>query len=213
MNPTIQVQYYKGWFDLEHTTPSMVDSRDVALGLSRQARYNGFTTKYYSVAEHSVLMSAYLLKKHHDPVLAMKALIHDASEAYLGDMVTPLKMMIPEFRAWEDRLQIACIKALIPKLGAWYRANVVPSQRHKDIIHTADQRIRIDETNALFSNGALDNWARNNAQELKIDHQPLGVWTADSGWDYSMAEQKWLNNYNMLRSELEHGVPAPGRFS
>lgn len=68
---------------------------DIAASLSNQCRYNGHTNKdkgyyfshnFYSVAEHSVYVSHQVPRKH-----ALVALMHDAAEAYVGDLIRPLK--------------------------------------------------------------------------------------------------------------------------
>jgi len=58
----------------------------IARALSNICRYNGHCSKYYSVAEHSIHISHLV-----EPELALAALLHDASEAYVGDMPTGLK--------------------------------------------------------------------------------------------------------------------------
>lgn len=70
-----------------------IDIRDIACGLSKQCRYNGQIPYFYSVAEHSIRVSL-TLRESGGPALA--GLLHDASEAYIGDVVRPLKK-IPEF--------------------------------------------------------------------------------------------------------------------
>lgn len=67
---------------------------DIAHSLSLQCRYNGHSKEFYSVAEHSVLMSRFYFAE--DMELARYALLHDASEAYLSDIPRPLKLL-PEF--------------------------------------------------------------------------------------------------------------------
>lgn len=81
--------------------PSVVDIciEDIAHALANIGRFGGHTYKFYSVAQHSI-RCAELAKPEHQ--LAM--LLHDAAEAYIGDMVTPLKRTIPAFQEAEDRL-------------------------------------------------------------------------------------------------------------
>lgn len=82
--------------------PDDVDIRDIAHGLSMQCRYNGQCFEFYSIAEHSVRV-AHLVPDE----LRLLALLHDAAEAYIGDMVRPLKMMLPEFRNIEALVEQA----------------------------------------------------------------------------------------------------------
>lgn len=77
---------------------------DISIALSRVARFGGHTAQPYSVAEHSLVVSSMLLRQFGDARLALVGLLHDATEAYIGDMVRPLKREIPRFREIENRL-------------------------------------------------------------------------------------------------------------
>jgi 5'-deoxynucleotidase YfbR-like HD superfamily hydrolase len=74
-----------------------IDIEDIAHGLAYQCRFNGQTNQFYSVAQHSVMV-AKMVPKH----MQLAALLHDASEAYVGDMVKPLKMLLPEYSLIEE---------------------------------------------------------------------------------------------------------------
>lgn len=71
---------------------------DIAAGLSHVPRFAGQAEYHYSVAQHSILCSV-LCPSH-----PLEALLHDASEAFTGDLPTPLKRLLPEFCEIEDRL-------------------------------------------------------------------------------------------------------------
>jgi 5'-deoxynucleotidase YfbR-like HD superfamily hydrolase len=96
------IQTYTGKaFSLNIIDPNNIDIRDIAHSLSNQCRYNGHCKEFYSVAEHSIEMSMMI---NVDP---MAALLHDAAEAYTGDIITPIKNMLLEFKALENKLNRA----------------------------------------------------------------------------------------------------------
>ena len=76
-----------------------VDVEDIAHGLAYQCRFNGQTREFYSVAQHSLMVMSLVPQE-----LQFSALLHDAAEAYLGDMVKPLKNLFPEFSVIEARV-------------------------------------------------------------------------------------------------------------
>lgn len=93
--------------------PDEVDLEDIAHALSLVCRFGGHCKRFYSVAEHSVRV--------HDlvaPEFRFAALLHDAAEAYVGDMVTPLKRSMPLFSAAEERVARA--------IGARFGVGLVP---------------------------------------------------------------------------------------
>lgn len=73
-------------FDLASPTAAMVDPTDIAHSLSMQCRFNGHTSSFYSVAQHCYLVADLVPAEHQ-----LAALLHDATEAYVGDLVRPLK--------------------------------------------------------------------------------------------------------------------------
>ncbi len=95
MTPTIQSV---SGFAIDFTKPTrnIYHYFDIGHGLSNVCRYGGQCDQFYSVAEHSVTMS-YLVPSEY----ALEALFHDATEAYLGDMPTPLKMLCPDYQRIE----------------------------------------------------------------------------------------------------------------
>lgn len=87
------------FYDYENLSSNKFTVHDIALSLSNICRYGGQVDEHYSVAQHSVLCSMYV--KEDDQQLA--ALMHDAAEAFLGDIPTPLKNMLPEYKKIEAR--------------------------------------------------------------------------------------------------------------
>lgn len=80
--------------------PSEINIADIAAGLSKMCRYGGQCTRFYSVAEHSVLVA----EKAPDE-FKLDALMHDASEAYLSDVIRPIKSSLTNYLQIEERLQ------------------------------------------------------------------------------------------------------------
>ncbi len=74
---------------------------DIAQALSRNCRFTGHCSKFYSVAEHSVLVTSILDGWTDDPEVLMWGLLHDASEAYISDIARPVKQQ-PEFKFYRD---------------------------------------------------------------------------------------------------------------
>lgn len=99
-------------FPLRGATTRDLHVDDVAGPLSRICRFGGHVRSFYSVAQHCVLVSslvherALLSGAYPDAcrLLVREALLHDATEAYLGDVVTPIKRMLPEYAKLEDPL-------------------------------------------------------------------------------------------------------------
>jgi uncharacterized protein len=110
---------------------------DIAHHLSMTCRYGGAVQRFYSVAEHSVLVSLFVA-----PEYAKEALLHDASEAYVGDLIRPLKHQ-PELKAFRDAED-----RIYPMVMAAFNVTSTPESRAA--ISEVDNRIVVDETQALM---------------------------------------------------------------
>lgn len=82
--------------------PEDVCIEDIAHALSMLCRFGGHCLRFYSVAEHSVLLA-----RHSAPEHKLWALLHDASEAYLVDVPRPLKPFLRGYREAEDKIMLA----------------------------------------------------------------------------------------------------------
>lgn len=79
--------------------PEMVCIEDIAHALSMKCRFTGHCNKFYSVAQHSVLVARHCLHPH-----KYAGLMHDSTEAYLPDVASPVKRALNGFTEIEDRL-------------------------------------------------------------------------------------------------------------
>lgn len=124
-------------FDVFAPVPNMVDVRDIAHALSLKCRYNGHTSRLYSVAEHSVRLCDYM-RRDHTRQTALAALMHDCAEAYLPDIVRPIKGELPGWQYVEDNVE-ACIVRALNLPYPWPQS-----------VKEADTRIIQDERRALL---------------------------------------------------------------
>ena len=91
--------------------PEDIRSEDIAHALSNLCRYNGHCKHFFSVAQHSINAAKYALR-HHDYRIALLALLHDAAEAYVSDIATPIKPHVRGFSGMERRVQKVIYSAL-----------------------------------------------------------------------------------------------------
>jgi len=106
MNATTMQTFTGKLIDLSQFSHEDVRLPDISHALSLLNRFTGHSKVPYSVAQHSVMVSRICLPEH-----AMWGLLHDASEAYLGDIATPLKTMLPDYAVLEEKFQRAIAKA------------------------------------------------------------------------------------------------------
>ena len=154
--------------------PEEIDRLDIAHALSMIARYNGHAKHFYSVAEHCVHLS-YLVPTEH----ALWALLHDATEAYVGDMIRPLKAHMKAYCAAEDRVMLAIAEH-------FDMDQIMPEE-----VKRADTRILLDERAALF-----DTWAG----DWRVEGEPFGI--AIHAWSPAEAKQRYLNRLAELTDSL-----------
>lgn len=150
-----------------------IDAADIAHALGMICRYGGHTLKFYSVAEHCWLMSHAVAPRY-----ALWALLHDSTEAYMGDVIRPLKRSMPAYVAAENRLMIV--------IGVRFGLDpVFPAA-----VHEADNRILLDERAALLG-PPPQPW------DASIEAlTPLGV--EIRGWAPAVAEQRYLERLDKL---------------
>lgn len=144
--------------DFSNLESSKIVFKDIAHRLSNIRRFNGGTIEPYSVAQHSLVMQQILRKRGATPCVQQLALMHDMTEAFMGDLVSPLKHHLPEFEKMEWQL----FEVICRELGVRNDFEAHEWKQIKDI----DREIRLVE------------WVVLNDFEF-IDH--AGTWEAEFG--------------------------------
>lgn len=126
--------------DLSSLTSKDIRLEDIAHHLTKICRFGGALNldQHYSVAQHSLLLVRHARSRRYNINIQRALLLHDATEAYLGDIVTGLKSLLPDYNALETKVQ-----ELINK-----KYNISQSPYVKQIVKELDTRIVLDE--ALF---------------------------------------------------------------
>lgn len=149
----------------DYTAPE-VRLQDVAHGLSHVCRFGGHTVRFYSVAEHSVLVG--LIVRGIDPELALAALWHDAHEAYMGDLPSPLKGLVGDsYRGIAREIDTA--------IGAYL--GIDPDDLKHPLIKAADNLAVAYEASLLKQGPGWEfsRAMRHDQAEAAMNGEPLGV--------------------------------------
>lgn len=181
----IQTRHGKA-VSLTEPDPKTIIKADIAYSLARTYRYGGHTRYPHSVAEHCVLMSEI---PRLDPKIAMGCLLHDAHEAYIGDIQSPVSAALfgqdkSKLEALKSKLDKAIIASLQPGIGD----EVLRCAEVREL----DRRIVRDEAEQLLG-GEVKPWG--------IDAEPLGI-EQFYGWDPWEAEAAWLMRFARLKADL-----------
>lgn len=92
----------RGMIDYSNPAKSQFTVADIAMGLGKACRYAGQCEGFFSVAQHSIMVSEFVPKQ-----FAMDGLMHDGSEAFMCDLPTMLKAMLPDYKRIEKQVQAA----------------------------------------------------------------------------------------------------------
>lgn len=137
-------------------TDDQIDIEDIAVALSNKCRFSGHTD-FFSVAEHSLSVAARL-----PPNLRLAGLLHDAAEAYLGDIPSPLKAVLPDYRSLEKINEAAINK----------KFNIVDADW--SLVKEADTKALFTEAHFLIPSGGK-SWSLFYGKNFVVeyDYRPL----------------------------------------
>jgi 5'-deoxynucleotidase YfbR-like HD superfamily hydrolase len=163
--------------------PEDVDIEDIAHSLAHQCRFSGHTKFMYSVAQHSILVSHRLMHLHNNHELALSGLLHDAPEAYLVDMPTPVKKLMPAYGVAEDKLAVAVIAKFILEY---------PLSDSR--IQWVDMELLATEARDLMGNP--QDWA--SLRDLKPLDEPIHKWSS------RLAKKTFIQSFNILMEKRNY---------
>lgn len=153
-----------------------IDPLDISHALGMLCRYGGHTRRFYSVAEHCCHIADWIGRQGGSTEDMLWGLLHDATEAYMQDLVRPIKRALPEYSRLEDVLMASiCSRFGLP---------LTPPPCVKE----ADNRILFDEKRQLLT-------VEPKSWDLG-DLKPLGV--VIGAWEPARAEQEYLYRFRRL---------------
>ncbi len=190
------VETHKGWLvDLSEPDPASICIDDIAIALSKQARYNGHSRVAWSVADHSLLCVDYARQMFGaGDLMSLWMLLHDAHEAYTGDIISPLKYMpelIDAITVIEERLQ----RAIETSCGIGRPPPVV-----QQVIELVDQcALAVESHHMIHSKGEHWGLPPVNKDALDLFDEPVSE---------EATRARFINCYNRCLDNIKTGVKA-----
>lgn len=187
-------------FDIKE---SEIDINDIAHSLSLTCRFNGHMEEFYSVAEHSIRVASLfeiqlnnvLLPRFDKKLLLLgklKALLHDAAEAYVSDVPSPLKKGIPGFKKIEDNVADCIYKKF--KVSCDFFEYHEDFSLSNDIIKYCDKVMLVTEARDLSMYGT---------REWDVKEKPLSNYKIFP-MTHQESKKSFLNMFNEISRELNY---------
>lgn len=187
--------------DLLDPSPMDIEIEDIAHGLARVARWNGQTVgdHAFSVAQHSVVVEEIVahIQPDIEPRWRLAALLHDAAEYVIGDMISPFKQALGlDYKVFEERLETAIhVRFGLPAKSPAAVKTLIKRADHACAYYEATQLAGFAAHEALEFFGAPPE-----GYDLVID--PLSA---------SLAQARYIQRYHVL-SEAAGFAPADAAF-
>lgn len=177
-------------FDIFNPDPSLIDINDIAHALSLTCRFGGHCRSFYSVAQHSVLVAEWMYKNFSPQkcaMIGMIGLLHDAAEAYVGDIPRPIKRSLINF----DKMEFDILQMIYEKYGVWdfYEEEVFIKP---DSVQFVDDILLSTERRDLMKSGVM-GWVK----------LPPPITKKIRLWKPQKAEKKFINLFNKYMAIIQ----------
>lgn len=175
------IQTYSGRvFNLLNPDIDSINIEDIAHSLSMQCRFTGQCKYFYSIAQHSVQVANLVYQKTDDYKLMLTSLLHDASEAYISDISSQLKSLLPEYKKIELNIE----KAIAKRFNLYFP--FPPEIKEADLILLATEHEKL-------MNPCDKEWS------IKIPPIKTLTWEV---WPQQTAKELFLNSYEYFIGNL-----------
>jgi 5'-deoxynucleotidase YfbR-like HD superfamily hydrolase len=126
--PTAIETYMGGRFDVENPREEDVNVLDIAHSLANTGRYGGHANRFYSVCAHSIFCHDEAVRRAEVPLVRLMCLLHDAAEAYMGDLGRPIRTStkMDGYNEMMDAIELVvyrrfgCIETIVRKYWKWW---------------------------------------------------------------------------------------------
>ena len=175
--------------DVTNPDPSSIVIEDIAWALSRMPRFSGHSIPYtpYSVAQHCVQVARDLAP--HGPRIQMYGLLHDAAEAYINDLPSPVKH-IPEIHAVIKKLEDSLMFTIYTALDIQ-----PPTEEEEQIVKISDKiQQAVEAYNFMYSRGHDWNLPKVSFKKLQEFEDPLTSTQAYDKFLFFFEELKLLSD-------------------
>ena len=166
--------------NIANPNPEDISIGDITIALSYTCRFGGHLDVFYSVAQHSCLVHDWLIQtsspRFGPKGILLAALAHDFAEAFVGDMISPLKALLPEFKYYE----LAWTRAVEKRLGLSVDLceDIMVRQADVDLYHAEDRDLRGSRSQAAQDSHVpiIEPWHASRARrELMHRLEQYGV--------------------------------------
>ena len=193
-NSQYAVETYTGEFvNTRAPKPETIHLEDIAHALAQTCRYGGHCTRFYSVAEHAVLVSRRLEELGASNRRQRAGLHHDDAEAYLGDIPRPMKPLLGSaYKTLTARMDQAIVDSL--------RLGLSVGSFHAPEVKEADNWALFVEARILLPSKGV-NWNANLLQKWGVDPESEHISTPNywrSGLSPQRAKEEFLARHNEL---------------